>query len=139
MAAPSPRTPTRKPILNLASSSKSYSNSSTPNDSPTTATSPTPSQTQHTYTSLSSLRRAEAEARAKGETPPRDRKNGFHLWTVEEQGGVGSDVERQGGRRRSSAVPAPVLTDEPKKIGQKRMSQWQLVSPRAPPLAFEPG
>ena len=110
--------PKRKSIL---------SNSSVP-PSPTSPQA-SPSST-HTYTSLASVRRAN-----KGKEPERgDRKNGWHLWSVEESqqtrgraeettnGNGGGDVE---GGTGADGVRREVMDE---KSGERRMTQWDLVS-----------
>ena len=98
---------------------------------PASPSSPSSPSSTHTYTSLASVRRAN-----KGKEPERgDRKNGWHLWSVEEQqqqrgrtegGGHtdgGGDVEGGGGS--SGGVRREVMDE---KSGERRMSQWDLVS-----------
>ena len=108
-------TPKRKSILH------------NPGSSPSSPSSPS---STHTYTSLASVRRAN-----KGKEPERgDRKNGWHLWSVEESqqtrgraeevgnGNGGGDVE---GGTGADGVRREVMDET---SGERRMTQWDLVS-----------
>lgn len=75
----------------------------------------------HTYTSLAQVRKANKDK--SGPTPERDRKNGWHLWSVEEaerSQPSGGDVERGG-----SSTNGRAKGDKKQK---QRLSQWNMVS-----------
>lgn len=100
-----PSTPKRKSILKTS-------------DSPNGPSSPS---SQHTYTSLAAVRKANKNKQS--DTPERDRKNGWHLWSLEEAERTqpASDVER------GSSSAGPAHGGEKKK--KPRLTQWNMVGP----------